>query len=64
MILAWCCWLYGKFIKWCVCYPLWKLKREIYFDIDGLEEKIYRHGVKIRRHWDKWMYAQEIKDLK
>jgi len=59
MILAWGCWAYGKFMKWCVIYPLWLARHKIH----RLEVKLYQHARSVRSYWDEWMFAKERQGL-
>ena len=58
-VIAWACWCYGKIMKHLILKPLYNYGCSIL----DLEMSIYRHTVKIRRHWDKYMYSKEAEGL-
>ena len=58
-LFVWCCYYYGKFLKWVILYPIYNFRIEI----QRIEQRIYRHGVKVRHYWDRYMFKQEARDL-
>jgi len=59
MITAWLCWIYGKFMKWLVIYPMWVT----WHKIRRMELKIYWQTHRIRKHWDDYMFRKEADGL-
>ena len=57
--IAWGCWIYGKFMKWAVIYPLWLLWKKI----RSLEIGLYLHTRSIRQHWDTYMFNKQLDGL-